>query len=161
MVGLLERLRLLREQPVEPYPGHWSDALTVAYQQGLGWLRELRQEADAVAAQRRRLAVGAGAVPDPRERAATAARDAVLADEERALLAVRDALRVHLEELRAERDLILALPDLEAAARRARIALARWQSEPDRLVRRAAAEPEGYVTDTDPPTSFEQPGWTS
>ena len=161
MAGLLERLRLLREQPVEPHPGHWSDALTVAYQQGLAWLRELRQEADAVAAQRRRLAVGADAALDPRARADALARDAALAAEQRELLVVRDALRVHLEELRAERELILSLPDPDAAARRARIALARWQAEPDRLVRQAA-EPEGFVAATDPPASFEQPpGWGS
>ena len=160
MAGLLERLRLLREQPVEPHPGHWSDALTVAYQQGLAWLRELRQEAEAVAAQRRRLAVGADAVLDPRARADALDRDAALAAEQREVLAVRDALRAHLEELRAERELILSLPDPDAAARRARIALARWQTEPDRLVRQAAAEPEGFVADTEPPDSFEQPpGW--
>lgn len=160
MVGLLERLRLLREQAVEPHPGHWSAALTVAYQQGLAWLRELREEADGVAAQRRRLAVGADAVPDPRARAAALARDAALAAEERELLTVLAALRVHLEELRAERELILSLPDPDDAARRARSALARWQTEPDRLLRQPDTEPEGIVPDTTPPACFEQPpGW--
>ncbi len=160
MAGLLERLRLLREQPVEPHPGHWSDALTVAYQQGLAWLRELRQEADAVAAQRRRLAVGADAVLDARARADVLARDSALAAEQQELLAVLDALRVHLEELRAERELILSLPDPEDAARRARIALARWRAEPDRLILQVVTEPEGFITDTEPPGSFEQPpGW--
>lgn len=160
MAGLLERLRLLREQPAEPHPGHWSDALTVAYQQGLAWLRELRQETDAVAAQRRRLAVGAAAALDPRARADALARDAALAAEQQELQLVRDALRDHLEELRAERELILSLPDPADAARRARLALARWRSEPDRLVRQAADEPEGFVADTEPPAGFEQPpGW--
>ena len=161
MASLLERLLLLRDQPAEPHPGHWADALTVAYQQGLGWLQELRQEAETVAAQRRRLAVGADALPDPRVRTDARARDAVLADEERRLVAVRDALRAHLEDLRAERELILALPDPEDAARRARAALARWRAEPDRLVRRAqGVEPEGIVPDTDQPDTFEQPpGW--
>lgn len=159
MAGLLERLRLLRDQPAEPHPGHWSDALTVAYQQGLSWLHELGQEADAVAARRRRLAVGAQAALDPRARADAEARDAALASEHRELLVVREALRGHLEELRAERDLILSLPDPGEAARRARVALARWRTEPDRLVQRAS-EPDGFVPDAEPPAWFEQPpGW--
>lgn len=159
MTGLLERLRTRWEQPAEPHPGHWSDALTVAYQQGLGWLHELGQEADAVAARRRRLAVGAQAALDPRTRAEAEAHDAALASEHRELLAVRETLRGHLEELRAERDLILSLPDAADAARRARLALEHWRTEPDRLVAQAE-EPDGFVPDTDPPVGFEQPpGW--
>lgn len=157
MTGLLERLRLLREQPGEPYPGHWSDALTVAYQQGLAWLGELQQEADAVAARRRRLTVGLDALPDD-ARAEALEQDAGLAAEQRDLLIVRDALRRHVEELRAERALILALPDPAAAARRARAVLTRWQAEPDRLVRQV--EPDGYITPQEQPGGFEQPpGW--
>ena len=142
----------------EPHPGHWSDALTVAYQQGLAWLGELRAEADAVAARRRRLAVGSGAWPDEAGRAEAAARDAALAAEQRELLTARDALRVQLEELRAERERILAMPDPDAAARRARLVLAGWQAEPQRLGGRL--EPEGFVPDIDPPAGYEQPpGW--
>jgi hypothetical protein len=158
VTNLLERLRRLLEQPAEPHPGHWSDALTVAYQQGLAWLGRLREEADAVASSRRRLALGADLWPDEAARAEAAARDAALAAEQRELLAVRDALRVHLEELRAERERILALPDPDAAARRARVVLARWQVEPERLVRQV--EPEGFIADADPPAGYEQPpGW--
>lgn len=156
MASLLERLRLLRERPAEPHPGHWSDALTVAYQQGVAWLGELQQEADAVAARRRRLTVGGGALLDPESQDDLRDQDAALAAEQRELLAVRDALRHHVEELRAERAVILALPDPAAAARRARIALERWRAEPDRLIRQV--EPEGFVGD-EQPASFEQPGW--
>ena len=158
MANLLERLRRLLEPPAEPHPGHWSDALTVAYQQGLSWLGQLRDEAAAIAARRRRLALGTDAWPDETAQAEAAARDAALAAEQQELLAVRDALRVHLQELRAERERILALPDPDAAARQARVVLARWQAEPERLVRQV--EPGGFVSDAAPPAGYEQPpGW--
>lgn len=156
MAGWTDRLRRWRDQPVEPQPGHWSDALTVAYQQGLGWLHELAEEAEAIAAQRRRLAVGPD---DPRVRPELEARDAALAIQQRQVRATREALRGHLEQLRTERDLILALPDPQTAARRARDVLDAWRAEPDRLVRQADAEPGGYVAETEPGPGFEQPDW--
>lgn len=162
MAGMLERLRRLRDQTVGAESERWPDALTVAYQQGLSWLQQIRQEAEVVASRRRRLAVGSGAVLDPDVRAQAQQRDAALAIEHRDLLAAADVLRSDLEQLRMEREAILALPDPELADRRAKAVLARWRTEPDRLVQRLGMtdEPGGYVTDDELPTTYEQPpGW--
>lgn len=158
--GLWGRWRVLLGDPGEPEPGHWADALTVAYQHRLAWLREIRAESDRVAAQRRRLAVGVGPLPDPEARRSAAAQDAELAGQQEALLRLGTAARAQLEQFRAERDLIISLPDPTIAARRARAALQRWQLDSERLLRDAEAgypEPSGFVPDDAQPGVFEQP----
>ena len=161
MAGLLTRLGALLADPVETE--QWQDALTVAYQQRLAWLHEIRAESEQVAARRRRLAIGKGPLPDPDAAAAAARLDAELAAEHRQLGELGAAVRAQVEEFRAEREALLALPDQLAAAPPARAALRRWRAESEQLLRNAAtgalltAEPPGYVADTGEPDRFEQP----
>lgn len=163
MAGLLARLGALLADPGDTGPGSWQDALTVAYQQRLGWLHEIRAEAEQVAVRRRRLAVGTRPLPDPEAAAAAARLDAELAAEHRELLELGDAVRAQVDRFRAEREALVALPDQLAAAEPARAALRRWRAESERLLRAAAAhalvppEPAGYVADDPQPARFEQP----
>jgi len=160
VAGLVSRLRLMLAEPDEPEPGHWADALSVAYQQRLAWLREIRDEAEQLAAQRRRLAVGLGPLPDPAASASAAARDADLAARQHTLVELAAAVRVQLERFRAEREAILGIGDQQVAARRAREAVARWRSDSERLLGDAEhgfPEPTGYVADNGQPQAFEQP----
>lgn len=163
MAGLLARLGALLADPGDTGPGAWQDALTVAYQQRLAWLHEIRAEAEQVAVRRRRLAVGSRPLPDPRTAAASARLDAQLAAEHRELVELGAAVRAQAEQFRAEREALLALPDQLAAAEPAREALRRWRTESELLLRAAAThtlvqhEPSGYVGDDDQPARFEQP----
>lgn len=163
MAGLLARLGAILTDPLEADPGQWQDALTVAYQQRLAWLHEIRAESEQVAARRRRLAVGTGPLPNPDAALAAARLDAELAAEHRQLAELAAAVRAQVEQVRAERESLLALPDQLAAAAPAREALRRWRADSEQLLRDAAtgaliaSEPPGFVADTGEPGSYEQP----